>query len=314
MTYVLKRRIELKRIMILLTVLITTTSFFGVSFAEENNTDDVAKKLSVLSKKDTDSVEKKKIPVLMYHHISDEVSSTLIVTPQKYLEDMTTLKEAGYETIFLKDLALYLKGLKELPEKPIIITFDDGYYSNYEHAYPVAKKTGMKFTVSVIGWSVGRSTFIDNSNPITPHFTWSQAKAMYDSGLVDIQNHTFDLHSRQGLSYGYFNPCEIGVLPLQDESFSKYESRLKEDLTKLNMEINSNLGYTPTFLVYPYGAYNKDTENIVAKLGFQGTVTTDNGVREFKDLKDLREIPRLNVTNDLRASGLIYAIENLPLK
>ncbi|AFS77609.1 polysaccharide deacetylase [Gottschalkia acidurici 9a] len=272
------------------------------------------KKVDAYSKKDTKSVEKKKIPVLMYHHISNEVNSTLAVTPEKYLEDMITLKEAGYEAIFLKDLALYLKGSKELPEKPIVITFDDGYYSNYEHAFPVAKKTGMKFTVSIIGWSVGRSTFIDNSNPITPHFTWDQAKIMYDSGLVDIQNHTFDLHSRPGLSYGYSNSCEVGVLPLQNEGFSEYELRLKEDLTKLNMEINSKLGYTPTFLVYPYGAYNKDTEHIVAKLGFQGTVTIANGVREFKDLKDLREIPRLNVTNDLRESELIYAIENLPLK
>ncbi|NMR85779.1 polysaccharide deacetylase family protein, partial [Vibrio parahaemolyticus] len=86
----------------------------------------------------TEGIKPIKVPVLMYHHISDEVNNSMVVSKDKFYEDMITLKEAGYEGIFLTDLYEYLQGNTTLPDKPIIITFDDGYSSFYEIAYPIA--------------------------------------------------------------------------------------------------------------------------------------------------------------------------------
>lgn len=254
------------------------------------------------------------IPVLMYHHISDDVTSEAVVTPDKFQNDMNTLKEAGYTGIFLSDLVDYLNGHVQLPEHPIVITFDDGYLSNYEHAYPIAKSSEMKITISVIGWSLGRDTFLDDVRPIIPHFGYEEMREMLDSGYVDIQNHTTDLHSPAGLSYGHLKAVDKGTLQLKDELFSDYESRMRNDLLSLNVDIFSATGHMPTFFFYPYGAHNENSERVLSKIPFHGTLTTVEGIRAFRDLKDLKLIPRLNVTNTLTGLDLIEKIKNLENK
>ena len=87
------------------------------------------------------------VPVLMYHHLSEDVSSEAVVSPSKFESDIKTLKAEGFTGIFLSDLHDYLNGHADLPEKPIIITFDDGYTSNYDYAYPIAKEHEMKITI-----------------------------------------------------------------------------------------------------------------------------------------------------------------------
>lgn len=253
------------------------------------------------------------VPVLMYHHLSEDVASEAVVSPSKFESDIKTLKAEGFTGIFLSDLHDYLNGHADLPEKPIIITFDDGYTSNYEHAYPIAKEYEMKITISVIGWSLGRDTFMDGIRPITPHFGWEEMREMLSSGYVDIQNHTHDLHSPKGLSYGNGDEAGLGVLSLEKEVFQAYEKRLKKDVLKLNVDIFSETDHMPTFFFYPYGAHDDKSERVLSKLGFVGTLTTIEGVRAYKDLKDLKMIPRLNVPNHLTGQDLIEKIAALKL-
>lgn len=254
------------------------------------------------------------VPVLIYHHLSDEVTSDVIVTAEKFEEDMITLKEAGYEGIFLEELVAYLQGEGQLPEKPILITFDDGYYSNYEYAYPIAKKHDMKITISMIGWSVGRESFIYEEASIIPHFDYVEAKEMLDSGYVDLQSHTYDLHSPEGFSYGGNNIVNQGVMPLDTESLPQYKKRLTMDLVKFNYQMYFNVKKMPKFLFYPYGAYNEVIESFLEDLGFQGSFLATSGLRRFETMADLKKVPRFNVNNDLRGKDLLEAIDNLEIK
>ena len=129
-----------------------------------------------------------KIPVIVYHHISNIPNKIGTVTPEKFSEDLKTYKAAGYETIVFNDLISYLKGNIQLPKKPLIITLDDGYYSNYEYAYPQLKKNNMKAVMAVIGWSVGRNSYINSDKEIIPHFSWEQAKEMAKSGIIELKD------------------------------------------------------------------------------------------------------------------------------
>jgi len=262
----------------------------------------------------TEGIKPIKVPVLMYHHISDEVNNSMVVSKDKFYEDMITLKEAGYEGIFLTDLYEYLQGNTTLPDKPIIITFDDGYSSFYEIAYPIAQETNMKLTVSIIGWSVGRDKMMDNNTPIIPHFSWIEAKEMLDSGLIDIQNHTYDLHSPEGYSLGLNNPTAKGMMKLNGENNYRYRIRLRDDLITLNYLTYNNTGHIPSFIAYPYGMYSDLTESAIYSFGFKGSLTSDEGIREFKTVNDLKKIPRINITNSIKKEELLRTIENSTLK
>ena len=88
------------------------------------------------------------LPILMYHSIlkTNKSKGKFIVSPDTFEEDLKYIKDKGYTTVVMKDLIDYVYENKELPEKPIMLTFDDGYYNNYLYAFPLLKKYDCKIT------------------------------------------------------------------------------------------------------------------------------------------------------------------------
>ena len=247
-----------------------------------------------------------KVPILMFHDLTaNGPSKGATIHIEEFENVLKYLRTYGYNTITLTELHGYLSGtVKTLPEKPIILTFDDGYYSNYEYAFPLLKQYDMKAVISVIGWSIGkdelikdvlRKTTIKTNGKIVKHFGEKEMLEMVSSGHVEIQNHTYDLHNEYGLSYGYNEPSGKGVGKLKGESFNNYEMRLSRDLIYLNETIKMKTGMKPTFVAYPYGYYIPDTEKIIKKIGFAGSMTIKKGIRTYKNLSDLYEMPRIEI-------------------
>ena len=83
-----------------------------------------------------------KLPIIMYHSISNDTKQQgeYVIAPQKLEDDLNELKKRGYTTITIQELIDYTENNKELPKKPIMLTFDDGYYNNYLYAYPLLKE------------------------------------------------------------------------------------------------------------------------------------------------------------------------------
>jgi peptidoglycan/xylan/chitin deacetylase (PgdA/CDA1 family) len=172
-------------------------------------------------------------------------------------------------------------------------------------AYPILKELNMKATISIIGAAIGKKELNGYEN-YRPHFYSEEMKEMSDSGVIDIQNHTYDLHSLKGNSIYQGNQVNKGVLALDSEvNFIDYAMRLAKDLIKNNVELRKITGYTPKFVIYPFGAYEERTEKTLKLIGFKGSVTTQKGIREYKTLNDLFEMPRLNVTNNVNVLELI---------
>lgn len=105
------------------------------------------------------------------------------MTPALFEAQIAALAQAGYTAVFPDDLAAYVNQGKALPDKPIVITFDDGYLSNYEYAWPILEKYGMVATIFMVGATTGNTEhYKDTAYPITPHFSYEQGAEMVASG------------------------------------------------------------------------------------------------------------------------------------
>src|SRR5690606_30612784 len=130
----------------------------------------------------TGSIE---IPVLMYHILLPGRNDSISVDPARFKEQMLALASAGYNTITEAELLDYLEQKAALPEKPILITFDDGYLSNYTEAFPILKELNMKASIYVVA-----SRIFEDSGSIAgeyPKISWKQAREM--KGTISIQSH-----------------------------------------------------------------------------------------------------------------------------
>ena len=218
-----------------------------------------------------DSREEVPLPILMYHGITDDsaaVNDYFILT-EDFEKDLQWLQEHGYTTVSFAQLADYASSGSPLPEKPVLITFDDGYYNNYEIAFPLLAAYNMKAVINLIG---------SESDLYSNHFyrpagggnvTWSEAAAMADSGIIEIGNHTYDLHrnDRSGRK---------GADRLPGEPFEDYRQVLLEDLGKNQERISAATGQPALVFAWPYGAWPTDgsADSILKELGFQGSLTS----------------------------------------
>lgn len=214
----------------------------------------------------------KRLPVLMYHLIlKNPGNSNKFIVPQSvFEEDLKYIKNHGYTTILVQDLIDYTENKKELPEKPILLTFDDGAFNNYLYAFPLAKKYEAKFIFSPIAKEAERYTKAHDENPTYSHANWEKISEMSKSGLVEIQNHTYNMHSNKN--------SRIGCTKKRNESVEEYKQKLSEDIRKSQELISQNTGVTPTAFFYPYGAKSDCSEEILKSLGFKATFLCESKI------------------------------------
>ncbi len=248
---------------------------FGVYVTEENVESLVERNDAVFAAEPDDSAWTCEVPVLVYHDIAaggEEGATASLLEDQ-----LRALRDAGYTSVTFEDLKDYVSKGIALPEKSVVITFDDGYRSNYEYAYPLLEKYGMKATIFVIGVSVGHKEFYkDTRNPITPHFDEAEMAEMSDSGVISIQSHTYDMH--QWAPYEGEGPVREAVKRLDGESEEAFVEALWEDFDRSRREIEAVTGKTVDVLAYPSGEYSMLSQWALTQRGVHVTLSTRHGV------------------------------------
>lgn len=249
------------------------------------------------------------IPVLMYHHIAETGDDDSTITFDLFEDHIRTLTEEGYTSISPDDLRDYVKEGKALPAKPIIITFDDGYLSNYQFAYPCLEKYGQKATIFVIGSTVGNLTsYKETGGKITPHFTVTQGRVMQNSGVIDLQSHTYNMHQFEGMDEGEIRP---NVMPLATETRLHYAIALRADL-KQEREVLAEMGsYDMHVMAYPYGLSTAYTDKVLQEEGIDITFTTwpgQNYVRQCHE-EDMIEMHRWRMNETVDTDTLLEYLE-----
>lgn len=234
------------------------------------------------------------VSILMYHHLSEET-----VSGPRLDEHLTALAGAGYTSVTFGELRAYVEQGAPLPDKPVVITFDDGYLSNLEIGLPILEKHGMKATIYVIGCSVGKDTYKDTGVAMTPHFSLEQAQRAQEGGLITIASHGYDIHEVQGRDP---DPIRTGVLQREDETEAEYAAFLHRDCGQFNQLMEPVLGRPADILAYPYGRCSVLSEILLAREGFYTTVTTRPGQNTV--IKGLPQTLRSMNRYDLEAMDL----------
>ena len=223
------------------------------------------------------------VPILMYHHITEEaaiIENSMTITPERFEEHVKTMIEMGYTPIFLEELIAYVEQGIALPQKPICITFDDGYTSNYEYAFPILKNYNARANIAIIGTSIGASSYKDTDNEIIPHFDMDAAREMENSGLISIISHTYDMHQAEAFESG--DKIRVNALKLENETDLEYENALKDDFKKITKILKEELGKNNLILAYPYGKYTEESNAVLKELGVKMTLTTSSGTNKIK--------------------------------
>lgn len=217
------------------------------------------------------------VPVLLYHHLDPNADggNSMVITPATFARQIQALHDAGYTGVSVEELQSYVHDGTPLPERPIVITFDDGYLSNYEYAFPILQKYGMKATIFVIGSSVGHTEFYKGTtHPVTPHFGAAEIAEMIASGLIEIQSHTYDMHQMPAYETGVARPT---IQQLPDETDADYIQALTEDARLQKDLLEPMTGQKIVAVAYPLGAYSPLTCTTLSQCGIEATFTTISG-------------------------------------
>ncbi len=209
-----------------------------------------------------------KVLVLNYHQVANTFNA-LAIPVNDFDAQMRFLSENGYVTITPDELAGGFSGEVNLPEKPVLITFDDGYTDNYTNAFPILKKYGMRATIFVIAGFVGQPRYM----------TWDQLREMEQNG-ISIESHTM-------------NHIALEELP---------DDEIRNELLNSKNTIEQNLNNKVEFLAYPTGTYNLHIASIAREVGYKGAYTVKYGVDDLgSNMYALERVPIFQTENTMKS-------------
>ncbi len=250
------------------------------------------------------------IPVLSYHYVVPrdtikEPNNNAIVAAEDFAEQMAYLKEQGYQTLFLSELVTMLRTGEELPEKAVVITFDDGYENNYQYAYPILREHGLKASIFVVvNYSLPKPQDLDPEHVISwsPHLSLEQMREMIASGCIEIQSHSYDGHGNVTMNAsGKQGPYLVSRRYLREEgrmeTAAEYKERISRDISRAREVLESELNVPVTVFAYPYGRSNKKLLAALQDAGYEGAVLIRSGYVNAKT--GVYTIPRLVVRQNM---------------
>lgn len=218
-----------------------------------------------------------KLPIIMYHKLlkNSANDSAFTVRPSTFEEDLKYIQNNGFTTVNIKDLTDFVYDGKPLPEKPIMITFDDGYYNNIYYGLAALQKYNMKAVLSIVGEFTDRASEEGEENPNYSYIKWEALPQIIEDGHFEIQNHSYYLHKHTS--------SRAGSKKNKSESIEDYRKMLSEDVLELQDKIFNETGYKPRAYTYPFGAICSESKSILKNAGFLATLSCEEKVNEISE-------------------------------
>ncbi len=233
--------------------------------------------------------ESVELPVLMYHSVTTSGKSRYIVTPEQMEQDLVAILDASFTPVFASEVIAYAAGEGTLPEKPVLLTFDDGHYNVLKNVLPLFEKYGACGVVCVIGkYTEYASTHIGESHKESySYLTWDDISLLEKSGFFEIGNHSYDMHE--------FSP-RYGIGRIKGESDEVYREKFLSDTKRLECKIEQCGCRKPRVYAYPFGRYNKVAKTALVSCGYAMTLTCEEGISKIKrgDKESVLQLKRFN--------------------
>jgi peptidoglycan/xylan/chitin deacetylase (PgdA/CDA1 family) len=276
------------------------------------------------------------VPILCYHYIRGKSDPIRLVRVFGYVvlslplldnselwttsaggftRQMEYLAQRGYNTVTLDEINEWQMGLRELPPRPVAITFDDADESVYDYAFPVLQRLGLRATVFTVtgrvGTRWGEVQVLD----------WDRLREMQASGVFDIQSHTHDIHYKVN-ERGAALPVFLAASETDQtiEGITDWEQLVRDDLTRSRDAIRTQIGRTPAYLAWPYGFGNPRVDRVAHEVGFTRTCSLRMGANiplgatPVTSDTDAFELARYTITarTSLRAFRAMLACSYVP--
>lgn len=214
------------------------------------------------------------IPILMYHRVLPKHAPTsshgIWVTTDQFEHQLISLRQRGFSGITFSDLMQVGRGEGKLPQRPVMLTFDDGYEDNYHHAFPLLQKYGFSAVIYAVTHPTRRKNFWDADQPQVNLLTRKQMQEMAQWG-IEFGSHT------------------LSHLWLPDAA----EALIRRELTRSKEWLEGVLGMEVTSFAYPYGALNRRVKALVKEAGYRFAAAAESGPFRLQD--DVLEIRRTQV-------------------
>lgn len=228
----------------------------------------------------------------MYHAVEDQPRPPkykhFYVTREAFSWQMGRLKRCGYTAITFDDLAASLAGNASLPDRPVLLTFDDGYRNLLTNVAPLMQELSMPYTVFLVSGRIGKTNewVLPEGYEATPLLTWEEIKTIAATGMASFQSHT--------VTHPWLNRLSI--------ENARHEIAAAKDDLEQNLQRHINV------FCYPYGGYNAAVVDAVNDAGYGMAVTTDFGRVRLTD--DPLRLPRISVYH-VPPVSLTYGLASL---
>ena len=257
--------------------------------------------------------------VLAYHDIRDNVRETFKTWPeatavdtQDLVQQFSWIDQNGYRPVSLQQIIDARAGKKPLPDKAILLTFDDGFESVYTKVFPLLKQFNYPAVIAIVGDWIQTAPdsavqFGDIQVPRSAFVNWDEVREMVGSGLIEVASHSHSLH--RGIvtnPQGNLMPAAVSRVyqakNAQYESDAAYAKRIKADLLRSSKLIERETGKRPRVIVWPYGANNRIANQLAAEVGMPISLNLEPGPNTTED--DPARIRRSLVVFDTGLAGL----------
>ena len=222
--------------------------------------------------------------VLAYHHVAEDTPASTSISPEDFRGHLAYLRDNGFNVVGLDVMMKALRGGGELPERAVAITFDDGYSSIYETAFPMLRSFGYPFTLFLSTGPTDRR--------MRGYMSWEQIGEMADAGVV-VANHMVE-HQHM-------------LERLEGESEAAWIERLRAELLAAEQTILEHTGQSHRFFAYPYGEFNAPIKEMLREEDFTGFAQNSGAIGPSSDFLALPRYPLGGSFADLESASLKFA-------
>lgn len=253
-----------------------------------------------------------------YHDVKDEWDDDpMTVSTERLINHFSWLKAHGYHPISIQDVIDANEGKKNLPDKAVLLTFDDGYRNFYYKIYPALKIFNYPAVFAIVtGWlEIPPGQMVQYGDQLKPRdnfLNWKKVKEMMDSGLIEIASHSDNLHhgvvgNMQGNSQPAAITRQYSMKDKHYETDDAFQRRISKDIQRSSDILLKRTGKRPRVMVWPYGAYSKEVNKIAEKKGMVISLILNGSLNTVEDIS---VINRHLIMDNPSLSDFVYTLNH----